>query len=40
MGKPKVHPLITIDGEIVARVEKCRYLGIILDSILMCDNNV
>ena len=36
---PAVSP-ITIDGEIVERVEKYKYLGIILDNILKFDRNV
>ena len=36
---PAVSP-ITIDGEIVERVEKCKYLGIILDNKLKFDSNV
>ena len=36
---PAVSP-ITTDGEIVERVEKYKYLGIILDNKLKFDNNV
>ena len=36
---PAVSP-ITIDGEIVERVEKYKYLGIILDNKLKFDSNV
>ena len=36
---PAVSP-ITIDGEIVERVEKCKYLGIILYNKLKFDSNV
>ena len=36
---PAVSP-ITIDGEIVERVEKYKYLGIIIDNILKFDSNV
>ena len=38
--QPLAVPPITIDGEIVDRVEKYKYLGIILDSKLKFDSNV
>ena len=38
--QPSAVPPITIDGEIVERVEKYKYLGIILDNKLKFDSNV